>query len=136
MGASARLVRIDHLCGMSTPDIAHTRLGVESRFSGQRPGAARGKRVARVTGGRYQMRQRLFSIGDDYWIETDTGQRVYKVDGKASRIRTTLISEDADGHEAAKIQERIVRITDAMRIEDADGHQMARVTKPLLRTFA
>lgn len=23
----------------------------------------------------YRMRQRLFSIGDDFWIETDTGQR-------------------------------------------------------------
>ena len=23
----------------------------------------------------YRMRQRLFSIGDDYWIETDDGRR-------------------------------------------------------------
>jgi hypothetical protein len=31
----------------------------------------------------YRMRQKLVSIGDDYWIENDRGERVYKVDGKA-----------------------------------------------------
>ena len=31
----------------------------------------------------YQMRQKLVSIGDDFWIENDRGERVYKVDGKA-----------------------------------------------------
>ena len=31
----------------------------------------------------YQMHQRMFSIGDDFWIENGAGQRVFKVDGKA-----------------------------------------------------
>ena len=31
----------------------------------------------------YQMREKLFAIGDDYWIETDDGERVFKVNGKA-----------------------------------------------------
>src|SRR5690606_41919478 len=34
---------------------------------------------------RYQLRQRLVSIGDDYWIENAQGERVFKVDGKALR---------------------------------------------------
>jgi len=29
----------------------------------------------------YKVRQRLLSIGDDYWIEDGSGQRVYKIDG-------------------------------------------------------
>ena len=37
------------------------------------------------------MRQKLVSIGDDYWIENDQGERVFKVDGKALRGRQTLI---------------------------------------------
>ncbi len=45
----------------------------------------------------YRMRQKLVSIGDDYWIENDRGERVYKVDGKALRLRKTLIFEDARG---------------------------------------
>src|SRR5947208_4741468 len=80
----------------------------------------------------YQMRQRLVSIGDDFWIETDTGQRTYKVDGKALRLRKTLIFEDADGHKLAKIQERVARIKDSMEIEDDDGHRIAMVKKAII----
>ena len=29
----------------------------------------------------FMMRQSMFSIGDDYWIENDRGERAYKVDG-------------------------------------------------------
>ena len=36
-------------------------------------------------GRRYRMQEKLLSIGDDYWIEDETGQRVFKVDGKAVR---------------------------------------------------
>ncbi len=80
----------------------------------------------------YQMRQRLISIGDDFWIETDDGQRAYKVNGKALRLRKTLIFEDPDGRELAKIQERVARIRDSMEIEDADGHRIALVKKALI----
>ena len=38
---------------------------------------------------RFQMREDLISIGDDYWIEDDAGQRVFKVNGKAARVRDT-----------------------------------------------
>jgi uncharacterized protein YxjI len=80
----------------------------------------------------YRMRQRLASIGDDYWIETDDGQRAYKVDGKALRIRETLIFEDAGGRELFKIQEKMVRIRDTMEIEDPDGHTVATVKKAMI----
>ena len=39
---------------------------------------------------RYQMRQRMLSIGDDYEIENERGERVFKLDGKALRIRKTI----------------------------------------------
>jgi uncharacterized protein YxjI len=80
----------------------------------------------------YRMRQKLLSIGDDFWIEDDTGQRVYKVNGKALRLRKTLILEDPQGHELAKIQERVARIKDSMEIEDADGNRVAMVKKALI----
>ena len=57
----------------------------------------RGRRQERRGGGgadHYRMRQELVSIGDDYWIENDRGERVYKVDGKALRLRKTLIFQD------------------------------------------
>jgi len=78
------------------------------------------------------MRQRLVSIGDDFWIETENGERAFKVDGKALRLRDTLVFEDAHGHKLAKIQERMLRIKDAMEIEDADGNRVAMVKKALI----
>jgi uncharacterized protein YxjI len=81
---------------------------------------------------RYRMRQRLISIGDDYWIEDDAGHRVFKVDGKAMRIRETLHFDDADGNTLLKIQERKLRVRDTMEIEDADGRTVATVRKALV----
>ena len=51
---------------------------------------------------KYQMREKMFAIGDDYWIETDGGQPAFKVDGKALRIRKTLILEAPEGDEVQR----------------------------------
>ncbi len=81
---------------------------------------------------RYQMRQNLVSIGDDFWIENERGEKVYKVDGKALRVRQTLIFEDARGNELAKIQERMLRVRDTMEIEGPDGKTIATVKKAMI----
>lgn len=39
---------------------------------------------------RYQMRQKLVAFGDDFYIENERGQKVFKVDGKVLRVRDTL----------------------------------------------
>jgi uncharacterized protein YxjI len=80
----------------------------------------------------YQMRQKMVSIGDDFWIENDRGEKVFKVDGKALRVRQTLIIEDARGNELYKIQERMLRVKDSMEVEDAHGQQVAMVKKALI----
>jgi uncharacterized protein YxjI len=84
------------------------------------------------TAEQYQMRQKLISIGDDYWIENGRGEKVFKVDGKALRIRQTLSFEDRNGQELCKIQERMLRIKDSMEIEDPNGQRAAMVKKALI----
>src|SRR5262249_24591928 len=81
---------------------------------------------------RYQMRQKLVSIGDDFWIENDRGERVYKVDGKALRIRQTLLFENPQGQELAKIQEKMLRVRDWMAIEGPNGETLATIKKALI----
>ena len=81
---------------------------------------------------RYKIRQKMFSIGDDFWIENQEGQRVFKVDGKALRLRKTLIFEDLSGNKLAKIQERLLAFKDTMAVEDADGNQLAVIKKGLI----
>jgi len=81
---------------------------------------------------RYQMRQRMLSIGDDYIIENDRGEHVFKLDGKALRIRKTILFEDMDGRELCKIQERMMRLRDSMEIEGPDGRRLAMVHKAMI----
>lgn len=81
---------------------------------------------------RYKIRQKMISIGDDFWIENQDGQRVFKVDGKALRLRKTLIFEDLNGNKLAQIQERWLPIKETMAIDDANGNQMATVKKALI----
>ena len=52
----------------------------------------RGGDQADAGGSRYQMREKLLAIGDDYWVENDRGERAYKVNGKAFPVRQTSFS--------------------------------------------
>ena len=79
----------------------------------------------------YRMQEKLFAIGDGYWIETEDGVRVFKVDGKALRIRATLVLEDPSGQELYKIQEKKLTIRDKMQIE-REGRTVATVKKALV----
>src|SRR5690349_10203704 len=89
------------------------------------------RRREEAGGTRYQMREKLFSVGDDFWIETESGDRVFKVNGKALRIRSTFILESPSGEELFKIQERKLRIRDTMEIE-RDGDTVATIKKALI----
>jgi uncharacterized protein YxjI len=74
------------------------------------------------------MRSDLMTIGDDYWIEDDSGRKVYHVDGKAMRMRDTWVLEDANGREMATIRERKLTLRDKFRIE-RDGKTLATVRR-------
>lgn len=81
---------------------------------------------------RYKMHEKLVSIGDDYWIENETGKREFYVDGKALRLRDTLIIRDVQGNEVYKLQEKLLRIKDTMGVQDADGKTVATIKKALI----
>jgi uncharacterized protein YxjI len=78
------------------------------------------------------MQQQLIAIGKNFWIENEQGQKAFKVDGKALRIRDTLKFEDAQGNELCKIQEKKVRVKDTMEIEGPDGQVLAEVKKAII----
>jgi hypothetical protein len=63
-------------------------------------------------------------------IEDDAGRRVFKVHGKALRIRKTLHFEDGQGNMLLKIQERKLRLRDTMVIEDPAGRAPLREVAP------
>jgi uncharacterized protein YxjI len=80
----------------------------------------------------YIMHEKLFSIGDDYWIENEKGKREFYVDGKAFRLHETFILKDMQGNDLYKIQERLLKIRDTTDIIRADGSVAATVKKALI----
>lgn len=81
---------------------------------------------------RYRMVEKMLAFGDDFFIENGRGQRVFKVDGKAVRLRDTLVFRDMQGQEVCKIQERVARIRDTMVIEGPRGEHLATVQKAVI----
>jgi len=77
---------------------------------------------------RYLVRERLFSITDDFWVTDEQDNRVFLVDGKALRIRETFELKDASGAVLATIRKRLVSLTDTLEIEH-DGQVVATVHK-------
>ncbi|WP_406094932.1 LURP-one-related/scramblase family protein [Streptomyces sp. NBC_01013] len=80
---------------------------------------------------RLLVRERLFGIGDDYWIEDADGRKVFLVDGKAMRMRDTFELKDAQGRIVVEIKQKLLSLRDTMLIE-RDGEQLAKVKRKRL----
>ena len=74
-------------------------------------------------GHRFQMRQKLFAIGDDFWIEDEDGHHIYKVNGKAMRIRDKMEIERGD-HTLATIHKAMIGIRDRFDIDVKGGDDL------------
>ncbi|HVR95867.1 MAG TPA: LURP-one-related family protein [Thermoanaerobaculia bacterium] len=83
---------------------------------------------------RYKMRQRLLSIGEDFEIEDERGDPVYRVDGKVLRIRETFVIEDLAGHEVATIREKKIALRDTMNVLRG-GEVVATIRKAWVTPF-
>ena len=79
----------------------------------------------------YQMRERLISVGGDYNVEDEAGQRAFHIDGKALRVRHTLKFQDAQGRDIYEIQERIARVRESMAITRGN-QKVAEVNKAMI----
>jgi len=85
-------------------------------------------------GTKYRMREKIFALGDDYWVEDDAGDRMFKVDGKVLRLRDTLLLKDPSGAELYKVQKKLLHVRNTMQIE-RDGDTVATVKKALITPF-
>lgn len=80
---------------------------------------------------KYLVRDKLFSIGDDYWIEDERGQHAFLVDGKALRLRDTLELKDPAGRVLITLRKKLLSLRDAMTIERG-GETLATIRKKRL----
>jgi uncharacterized protein YxjI len=82
----------------------------------------------------YRMREKVFALGDDYWVENDAGERAFKVDGKVLRLRNTFVLEDPSGAEVYKVQKKLLHIRNTMEVERG-GQAVATIKKALITPF-
>jgi uncharacterized protein YxjI len=80
---------------------------------------------------RYQVKEKVFSIGDDFWVTDEQGNNAFLVDGKALRLRETFELKDASGAVVATIKKKLIALRDSMEIE-RDGTVIATVRKALI----
>ena len=80
---------------------------------------------------RYAVQEKLFSIGDDYWITDEQGGKAFLVDGKVLRVRQTLEIQDPAGRVLVTVRKKLVTMHETMEIEQ-DGTLVATVRKALV----
>jgi uncharacterized protein YxjI len=80
---------------------------------------------------KYLVQDRIFAIGDDYWIEDEQGAHAFLVDGKALRLRDTLELKDPAGRVVITLREKWASLRNAMTLE-RDGATLATVRKKRL----
>jgi uncharacterized protein YxjI len=79
---------------------------------------------------RYQIRQKMVAIGNDYWIENEQGKQVYRIDGKIG-FQKVFHFEDPQGNRLAKIKKRKLALKETMEISGPQGDSLAVVRKDL-----
>ncbi|QGV79549.1 LURP-one-related/scramblase family protein [Streptomyces ficellus] len=80
---------------------------------------------------KYLVRDKIFAIGDDYWIEDENGRQAFLVDGKALRLRDTLELKDPAGRVLVTLRAKVLSLRGAMTVE-RDGEVLATVSRKRL----
>src|SRR5260370_4117786 len=75
----------------------------------------------------YQFRRQILSIGEDFWVQTASGENVYKVDGKVLVLTQTFALQDVNGNELARMQAEMLTLRKTMDVER--GGQVVAVVK-------
>jgi uncharacterized protein YxjI len=80
---------------------------------------------------KYLVRDKIFAIGDDYWIEDESGRHAFLIDGKALRLWDTLELKDPSGQVLITLQKKLLNLRDAMTIERG-GEPLATIRRKRL----
>ena len=80
---------------------------------------------------RYQLKDKLFSIGGDAMIQDASGRDLLSVDGKAISLGRRLEIKDLDGNRLATINQQLIALTPTFEIQQREGVR-ARISLKLL----
>jgi len=70
---------------------------------------------------RYQIRERIFRLGEDNDILNDAGEPVYQVDGKVLSLHGLMVVNDMSGNEVGQVSRKLVSLLATYEITLAGG---------------
>jgi uncharacterized protein YxjI len=82
----------------------------------------------------YVIRERFFSIGDDFDVLDEHGNKLLHVDGKVFSVRNKVVIEDLSGEEVASVHRHLVALRPTYEIR-IGGEKAAEVRKKLFTPF-
>lgn len=82
----------------------------------------------------YVIRERFFSIGDDFDVLDEHGNKLFHVDGKVLSLRDKVVIEDLHGQELASVHRHLVSLRPTYEIR-IGGETAAEVKKKLFTPF-
>lgn len=88
----------------------------------------------RLDGGMFVIRERFFSVGDDFDVLDEHGNKVFHVDGKVLSVRDKVVIEDPSGEEVATLHRHLVSLRPTYEIR-IGGEKAAEVRKKLFTPF-
>ncbi|CAF1495042.1 unnamed protein product, partial [Adineta steineri] len=75
---------------------------------------------------RYQIREKIFSLGDNFKIKDEMGQDVYTVRSKLFSLGDKLVLEDMAGNGLIKIQQELLHLHPTFNILSARNGESDR----------
>ncbi|CAF3343217.1 unnamed protein product [Rotaria socialis] len=85
---------------------------------------------------RYQIREKIFSIGDNFKIKDEAGQDVYTVRSKLFSLGDKLVLEDIAGNGLIKIQQQMLHLHPTFNILSARPNDSDRELAVVKKKFA
>jgi uncharacterized protein YxjI len=82
----------------------------------------------------FVIREKFFSIGDDFDVLDENGVKVFRVDGKVLSVRNKVVIEDPAGNEVATVHRHLVALRPTYEIR-IGGEKAAEVRKKLFTPF-
>jgi uncharacterized protein YxjI len=83
---------------------------------------------------RYLVRDRMFAFHEEAWIETEHREKVFKVDRKHLRLRTTFAFVDPWGQQAATIVRKAMTWHHTILIKH-DGQHLGKISRRAFKLF-
>ncbi len=83
---------------------------------------------------RYLVRDRMLAFHEEAWVETEHREKVFKVNRKFLRLRTTFAFEDTQGNHVASIVKKALTLHHTILIK-RDGEVMGRISKRMFKLF-